>query len=1147
MKTFLPRHLRRFASVVALAAAAGGSAAGTADIANSPLATQTTAVVRANLMFVLDDSGSMGNDYLPDSANYNNLCFGYFGTNTIFYNPATTYLAPLQSNGVPLPSASFTAAYDDGYKQSGSTTNLSLVSNLTTPSTQVQSANPKSSRFYYATYTATNPATPACGNGYDWSKWSVVTSATSWTAAQKTNYANWYSFYRTRMLSMRGAVGGVMGSIDPARFRVGYSAISSNSYTSSSGFLPILEFDQGTQKADFYSKLYAAPTAGYTPLRPGLEKIGKYYANRNLDGTTLAAGQDPLQYSCQRNYAIMTTDGYWNLDDESDLRSNYRPTQLNGSTAIGNQDGGTTPRPLLDDGRAQGGNWVTGGAGVSNSLADIAMYFYSTDLRTGTPGVGNCIGKIAGQDVCANDVKPSGVDTASHQHMTTFALGLGVAGKLAYRPDYETATSGDFYKIKQGTITWPNPDVTSSNATVIERADDLWHAAVNGRGRYYSASNPADLVSGLGNALDSISSITGGGSAAATSSQQPIAGDNFVYVAQYTTVLWEGNVKALTIDPATGAVSTAAVWEAKDTLKAQVGSSTDTRNLYFFNPATAGTKLAAFTYANLSAVGKGAAFVNLCQTGSYKLTQCANLALQGAGALASANDGANAVNYLRGRTEYEDLVSNPTTSRLFRARTNTPLGDVIDAAPVYVKAPPFRYTDAGYTTFRTSNASRTGVVYVAANDGMLHAFNATTGSELWAFVPSLVMPNLWRLADADYGNGHRYFVDGTPVIGDVFDGSNWRTLLVGGLAGGGRGYYALDVTDPANPKALWELSNADEPNLGLSFGNPVITKNKAGTWVVAFTSGYNNVSAGDGNGHLFVRDALTGASISAIPTYSSGTAPVGSTATPSNLGKISAWVDDDTNNTAARIYGGDMLGNLWRFDFDDSIAPTGREALLLGQARTPSGAAQPITTRPQLTKVTVGTGVVPTVAIATGRYLGLTDLGDTTLQSIYVIKDTLGATGLGVLRNNSDLVPQTMADTVVAGVNTRRITTLNPLDWNAKLGWFVDLALSSGERVNVDMLQSSRLLTVASNIPTASACNPGGTSQLYFFDVGTGAISDALDSGAMTAGLNLVKIGSSLKVLQWDVTGKPTLRSPSSTLFTSPATLRRSAWRELVN
>lgn len=1121
-----------------------------ADIANNPLATQAAATVRANMMFIMDDSLSMASDYVPDNANYGNLCFGSSQTNAIFYNPAVVYTPPLRADGTSFPNAAFNAAKDDGYSSSSGTTNLSNVNNLTTPSTQVRATSPTNSKFYYATYTATNPATPVCsGNQYNWTKWTIVTSAASLTAAQQTNYANWYAYYRTRMLAMRGAVGRVMDAIDASRFRVGYSAISSNSYVSSGGFLPVGDFDQGTQKLDFYSKLYAATPTGATPLRSALEKIGKYYAGRQRNGSALPAGAvDPMQYSCQRNYAILTTDGYWNRSDEPS--SNYTPTRLNGSTAIGNPDSGAgIPRPRRDDGRTQGNNWVTGGSGVANTLADIAEYFFDTDLRdsgvAGTP----CTGSVANQDVCVNDVPWEnvanvGVEQVTHQRMTTYALGLGVAGQLTYRPDYDTATSGDYFNIRNGSLPWPDPNVASTSFTVATRADDLWHAAVDGRGRYYSASNPADMVTGLSGALDAIASTVGTGAAAATSSQQPVGGDNFIYLAQYTTVLWDGNVKAFTIDPASGAVSTTPLWEAKNTLRAQTAPTTDTRNIYFRNTAVVGTHRADFTYANLNAAGLGGSFVNACQTGNFKLSQCAALVAQGAAVQTAANDGTNMVNYLRGRRGLEDIVANVTTDRLFRARPNTPLGDIVNAAPVYVKKPPFRYADAGYSTFASNQAGRTGVVYVAANDGMLHALDATNGNELWAYVPTPVMSNLWRLADANYDTNHRYFVDGAPVVGDVFDGSNWRTVLVGGLGAGGRAYYALDVTDPANPISLWEISSNDDADLGLTFGNPVITKNKAGTWVVAFSSGYNNTAPGNGNGHLYVRNIISGAPISKISTFTSGTTPAGTAGAPSGLGKISPWIDDETNNTAARIYGGDMLGDMWRFDFDDNIAPSGNEAFLMGRALTTGGVAQPITTKPILAKVGNVT-TLPTVTFATGRYLGASDIGDTTLQSIYVVKDALLATGLGTLRSNVGMVQQTMAAATVSGVATRRVT-VQPVDWSVSNGWYIDLSLTAGERVNVDMLQTGRLLTVASNIPAPTPCNPGGTSWLYFFDISNGGIGDAMLSDALTAGLNIVKLGDTIKIIQWDTLGRPRVTTP--TMPGGPgATLRRTSWRELVN
>jgi type IV pilus assembly protein PilY1 len=1128
-----------------------------ADIASVPLPTQSSVAVRANMMFIMDDSLSMSWGYLPDSANYNNLCFGYHALNGVFYNPSVTYTPPLNADGSSFPNASFTAAKVDGFNSGSSSVDLSNVSNLSTPSTRVGTSgggNAINSRFYYSTYNATNPVAPVCsgsgGNGYDWTKWAIVTTL---PAAQQTSYANWYSYYRTRMLTMRTAVGRAMNAVDASRFRIGYSAISSNSYVSSAGFLPLSAFDQGTQKADFYAKLYAAPGAGYTPLRPALEKIGKYYAGRQRNGSALPNGAvDPLQYSCQRNYAMLTTDGYWNRSDEP---SNYTPTRLDGSTAIGNPDGGIgIARPRRDDGRTQGSNWVTGGPGVSHTLADIAMYFFDTDLRNPSVSGTSCTGAIANQDVCENNVKSEnvpfvGTESVFHQRMTTYALGLGVAGQLSYQFDYGTATSGSYSQLKSGTIPWPNPDPSNNGNSIVARADDLWHAAVNGRGRYYSASSPADLATGLSSALNTIATDTGTGAAGATSSQKPVSGDNFGFIAGYTTVTWEGNVQAKTIDTSTGQFNATPLWEAKNTLRAQVQAASDARTIWFRNASVTGTQLSPFTYTSLNSAGLGTPFVNACATGNYRLSQCASLVAQGAPVQNAANDGANLVNYLRGRHGLEDLVGNPTTSRLFRPRPITPLGDIVNAAPAYIKKPPFLYTDAGYNTFVANNANRAGVVYVAANDGMLHALNASTGAELWAYVPTMVMPNLYRLADSNYDVNHRYFVDGTPIIGDVYDGSAWRTILVGGLGAGGRGYYALDITDPANPKSLWEFSVANDSDLGFTFGNPVIAKNKAGTWVVAFSSGYNNVSPGDGNGHLFVRNAVTGAAIGKFSTFVTTGTPAGTTGSPSDMGKINAWIDIDADNTAKRMYAGDMKGNLWRFDFDDNIAPSGKEVLLLGRALTAGGAAQPITTMPILTKIG-NSNSLPAVAFGTGRYLGTSDVGDQTLQSIYVFKDNLVSTGLGTLRSNAGMVQQAMSATVVDSVSTRRVVNPAAVDWAANQGWYIDLSLTAGERVNIDMQQTGSNLLAVGNTPSPSACNSGGTSWRFNFDIQTGQIIDASYLPALLVGSILFKSGgggSEEKLLQglFDDEGNAIveeIKKPS----TAPGATRRTSWRELV-
>ncbi len=769
---------------------------------------------------------------------------------------------------------------------------------------------------------------------------------------------------------------------------------------------------------------------------------------------------------------------------------------------------------------------TTGGA--TDSLADVAMYYYETDLRTAA--LGNCEGGLgAGTDVCTNNVSPKDTDIASHQHMTTFTLGFGISGTLQ---------PGDFAAIQQGSKHWPVP----GDGKGAENVDDLWHAAVNGRGSYFSASDPLSLATSLNSALQSIDAKTGSASGAAASTLQPVQGDNTLFVAQYTTVKWTGDLLAKTIDPITGVVSTANTWSAAQRLDAMVAANT-ARNIYYFKKnAGANTGvLRSFTYGNLTADGLNGNFDGACSK-SPALTQCATTGYD----TTTANAGATLVSYLRGGTH-----------AVYRARDRL-LGDVIGGAPVYLGKAPFKYTENSYSTFATAQASRSGTVYLAANDGMLHAINATTGDERWAYIPSMVLPRLYKLADADYANRHEYFVDGAPVIGDIFVAGSpgaWKSILVGGLGGGGRGYYALDITDPANPVALWEFTDDD---LGYSFGNPVITKRADGTWVVVFASGYNNVSPGDGNGHLFVLDANTGAQIAKISTYTASSVAAGSTTTPSGLAKINAWVDSEVDNTAKRFYGGDVLGNLWRFDIDGVVAPN--NAALRLAYMTVSNTPQPITTQPALAELNYKGSKYPVVYVSTGKYLGASDLSNTDQQTVYALKDPLTNTGLGDVHASNDIVAQTLTASTVDGQAVNKITS-HAVDWSTKDGWRVDL-LAAGERVNVDTQIIFNTLTVATNIPSADACTVGGSSYLYRFDIGTGSNPSSIGSNVagtfrgntMIVGLSFVQLqksggaagsGDTQTILVDNQGDVSTVKVPEP--GGSTGSVRRTSWRELID
>ena len=1211
------------------------------DLATVPLASSSTTVVLPNLMFVLDDSGSMDWSYMPDAAGNFNQNYGYSSgqCNGVYYDPTVTYTPPIDSTGASYANSTFTAAWVDGYNTGSGTTNLST-------SFKAHSSDAGAAAYYY-NYTGAQTTAAlkdyyntsstfylecnsAIGSAPGSSKFTKVTIA---TAAEKQNFANWYSYYRDRMLMMKTAAGLAFRPIDN-HYRVGFMTINNNV---SPDFLNFATFD-ATQKSAFYAKLYGASPGSSTPLREALSNAGRIYAGKK---TTIygAAVTDPIQYSCQQNFTILSTDGFWNGN---------AGFKLDGTTAVGNQDGGEA-RPMFDGGSVStimtatltigagtstsvdsvkvngleilagatsssstsstvasrittkindcanaisgtcqiagysatsSGSVVTitapaslgaitytpvphkAGAGTktitasafaasvvssggsSDTLADVAEYYYVTDLRSAA--MGNDIGAL-GADVATNNVPTSGVDSASWQHMTTFTLGLGARGRMIFSSSYQTDSSGDYFAVRNGTTANPAGGVCSWQASgacnwptpasdAIENIDDLWHAAVNGRGTYFSATNPTTLSAALSTALAGVSARMGASAAATTSNPNVTSGDNFVFSSTFNTVTWDGELVRQQLDLITGVTSSAIDWTARDQL--DLNSS---RTIYTYSSAAA-NKLKPFLWASLS----GAEQAYFTAPNISGLSQfCAS----GATCLSAANIAAAAgsplVSFLRGDRSYEGPSTD--TSKYYHQRAHV-LGDIVDAEAVYVKANLVNYGD--------SHSARTGMVYAASNDGMLHAFDSTTGAESWAYIPSILLPSLYKLADKNYANLHQYFVDGTPTVGEVHSGTGWRTILVGGMNGGGRGYYALDITDPAAPAALWEFTDT---NLGYTYGNPEIAKLADGTWVVMFASGYNNVSPGDGVGRLYVVDALSGALVTAINGTGIINTGVGSSGTPSGLSRIRAWVDDAMNdNTAVRVYGGDLLGNVWRFDINNNVGTAGYDAQRIVTLVDGSGNPQPMTAKPEIGDCS-GTAVV---FAGTGKYLGASDLANTQQQSFYAIKDGLGSTVLTNPRaSGSHFIPQIETNTTCpSGTSTSicntgqsvRTSTSDPVSFTTDNGWYIDFP-DSGERANTDPTLALGTIAFNTNIPNSSACTVGGNSFRYFLDYCTGApVSTA-------GGVVAVSLGNAL------ATRPVIVRLPNNTIVEltrlsdgttvtsnvpiSPGAVatRRVSWRELVN
>jgi type IV pilus assembly protein PilY1 len=962
--------------------------------------------------------------------------------------------------------------------------------------------------------------------------------ATCTYADEMTNFANWYVYYKSRLQMMKTSVGIAFSPIT-ANYKVGFVKLS-NAGAGSAMDLKPADFT-GSARSTWYTTLYGTTTSGSTPIRTAMDNVGRMFGN--LSPYNYAAGQEVVQYPCQPNFMILTTDGYWNGSSTNNVVNN---DNVESSARFCSISSGCV------DKRAQS----------QPSISDVALHWYNGGSSTGTVSLRPALEP----DMTKPGSVPAANGENTHLHMNTYTLGLGVDGVMTYEANYDTAPKpgGDFYNLITqapsgcpwnggGAYVWPDPDTTNTASTVQERVDDLWHAAINGHGKYFSAQDPKDVVSGLREALSNMQVRTGAAAAAATSTPNITLTDNDIFSATFTTVRWYGELTDRKIDTTTGDVIKTPTWSTSTT----VGKSIATRKIKMMQASQSpGTDPVDFSFDNMDAATK-ALFANKCST----LAQCTLLS---AADKTTVNNGTNMVNWLRGVQDYAD-------DNLFRAYTTTTdsvgatvpivIGDIASSKPAYLREPHNNYPDTAYTDYKTTYASRPGTVFVAANDGMLHAFDGANGNERWAYVPRIVMNKMAALASTTYGTNHQFTADGSPEVADVKINGQWRTMLVGGLNAGGRGFYALDVTDPTAPKVMWELCadaavcpQHNEPELGLSFGNPQfgIWQDK---WVVFLTSGYNNipgtdgVSTGTGTGMLFVVEAATGNVLARAKTNS------GDTTTPSGLAKITAISSDPLADAKVTyIYGGDVLGAMWRFDL---TATSGAISVVkMGDA----GTSKPITTRPDVTQCGVpvtstdSNGVTSTktsatriVLFGTGRLLDVPDTSNTSIQSLFALKDSGSA--LGTIPT-SNLVQQVLSVQGSSSNQTTYAITNNAVDLTQKDGWYFNWNLNAGERMNLDPQIVSGVANVITNIPSSSsACSVGGTSNLYQVDVCTGQgvngdpAGSTLSNTSAAVGFIIVRLPSGqLKLITTFADGS---NATSRTKELDTAEAHRVGWRRI--
>ncbi len=917
------------------------------------------------------------------------------------------------------------------------------------------------------------------------------------------NFANWFSYYRSRDLVVKGALGFVLKDLTNAR--IGFTTINTknNNYPVASMNASALS---GNKKA-LLDKIYGTPIpAQGTPLRKNLRDVGKYFACESGNRFDASGSDCPIQPApigtCQQNYSLLMTDGFYNGD----------------SPSVGNQDKNTS-------------NQFDGGAfadDVSETLADVAMKYYKTDLS----GLDNKV------PTTKYDIERSTSLTADdtlHQHMSTFTVGFGLTGSVNGFPT-NPATA----------FNWPNP--FSSN---LAKVDDLLHAAYNGRGNYLSASDPGQLVVGLKEMFRGIQADVGAASAVAFNTQS-LKTNAIAYRALYNPDLHNGDVLAHPVNTTTGVVDTSTIlWSAAEKLDEKLaGNNINNRNIITYRVNADGTKTGVpFNYDT-----------HLTTTQKSLLDNPVPFALPAGYGDNDGKIGDERLAYLRGDQTHEGDQADQGEFRS-RLKNKGRLGDIIHSTPSYVGTPLFTGRDNDpyptskpYSSFASTYSNRTPVLYVGANDGMLHGFNADTGEELFAYVPNIFFDKLTDLTFPDYV--HKMYVDERPSINDAFYGDAWHTVLIGALGAGGKGLFAIDITDPttfsteagAANNVMWEFTSADDADLGFTYSRPIITmtnakENGEKIWVAIFGNGYNSSST-DGDAALFIAKlsgGLDGSWVLNQDYYKSvtgkGKAESSDGLTPNGLG-VPRAVDVDGNGTTDYVYVGDLQGNLWRFDLtatNPGLWDDTKSRQIIFTATDSNGKPQPIVNQPIVVrnpKQGLG-GVI--VIVGTGTWFKEDDIGSTDIQSMYGVWDDFSSTGYPV--SKSELVEQEFINEVdqVSGFIVRSLTN-NPVNYSKDddvMGWRLDFDAEiagggtieyPGERAVRRLFLIGNSLLTTTVIPNpALACevlpggfligidpNTGGKSKTtVLFDLnndGKFDEKDSLPNGTSVSGIRLDEI-----------------------------------------
>ncbi|WP_457330441.1 pilus assembly protein [Rhizobacter sp. P5_C2] len=1124
-----------------------------------------------NVMYTLDDSGSMTSDAIPDfvrctagmpnssslTDSYNcgagneggngsqlpsmwKSGSGYLLTtyyrsdnaiarymrsssgNPLYYDPKVTYLPwPDKSDDTKrMANANVTAVNIDALDPTNTGRQLDLTTRQGTAGADDQTKNFWPATYFVYTDGVANPLPAANPNttlnmASKFVKYEVKPSVTGYPrAAARTdcsgavgatgctydqelqNFANWLQYYRSRMLMAKGGVSAAF-ALQGTNLRVGFTTINQNK---SDPRRPVAQFS-GSNRSGFYTDLYKIGNNGSTPLRKAMDDVGQYFLGTSTaspwaeDTSKLAGSSD----SCRRSFHILSTDGFWNGNDASSPANNNND-DFTGSTPV--PYGGTVGYTYTDSGTA---GTLAGRFSVSpfndnnaanvNTLADVAAYYWKTDLQTGID----------------NRISASTRDPAFWQHLTTFTVGLGISGTGKVRPrtaatdtnslgqyivPLTTSSASAYYPYRGQTwlssqglrdlLVKDKVEMIWTHATgdSAQTGDDLIHASINGHGRYFSATNPTELSTGIASALSEAVNQPQATANLATSSTAATAG-TLVFQPTYNPYGWSGRLYAFPL-ASNGVVNTdpaAAVWEVSKAMPAPAS-----RNIFTWNPLVVPKAATQFAWSSLNANQK------------------------------TALGDSTVLDWVRGSSANEAQNGGLLRDRVRDTATGGVLGDIVGGNPI--KGP-----DAGggyqrmkvgtpgqdsYAAFRSPSSTTLdamrSTLFFGANDGMLHAVNTANGVERFAYVPDSVFSvprtqyagslqtvrKLKAMSDPSYN--HLFTVNGAPQLADAYIGSSvpsWKTVLVASTGAGARSVFAMDVTNPvvgsggfSSSNILWEFSGDDSTNtsaaaMGSVLNYPHVARMQDGTWVAMFGNGYDSAS---GQATLFLLNLQTGAVV--------WQQPVGTTGAGNGLSQPNFLLN--SNREVVAIYAGDLKGNLWKFDVDSAVRADWKVAFS-GKPLYAGNQNQPITVMPEISFPPSGGQVI---SFGTGK---LYEAEDTATDATNVNRNTQAIFGIWDkptattgLTDTSLLVAQTLNAGTATGFSG---TSSKDIDWATNRGWMLTLTGgASGERVNVNPSQQGNVLFVVANTPSVQPCSSGGSARIFALDPFSGKAKTAFDA-----------------------------------------------------